>query len=66
MKLDVKEFEGKMQKTLTAYEKELESIRLGRANPYVLNKITVDYYGCPTQIAQMVRVLASTAFTSAI
>ena len=56
MKLDVKEFEGKMQKTLTAYEKELESIRLGRANPVVLNKITVDYYGCPTPINQMASV----------
>ena len=63
MKLDVKEFEGKMQKTLTAYEKELESIRLGRANPVVLNKITVDYYGCPTQISQMAEVKTTDART---
>ena len=63
MKLDVKEFEGKMQKTLTAYEKELESIRLGRANPVVLNKITVDYYGCPTPISQMAEVKTTDART---
>ncbi len=63
MKLDVKEFEGKMKKTLAAYEKELESIRLGRANPVVLNKINVDYYGCPTQISQMAEIKATDART---
>ncbi len=63
MKLEAKEFENKMKKTLTAYEKELESIRLGRANPVVLNKITVDYYGSPTQISQMAEVKATDART---
>ena len=59
MKLDLKEFESKMQKAISSYESELDSIRLGRANPVVLNKITVDYYGSPTQIAQMAEVKAT-------
>lgn len=43
MKLDTKEFETKMQKTLTALSTDFESIRVGRANPTVLNRIMVDY-----------------------
>lgn len=66
MKLDVKDYENKMKKTIAAYESELDSIRLGRANPVVLNKITVDYYGCPTQIAQMAEVKAVDARTLTI
>jgi ribosome recycling factor len=66
MKLDVKDYENRMKKTIGAYESELDSIRLGRANPYVLNKITVDYYGCPTQIAQMAEVKAVDARTLTI
>ena len=66
MKLDVKTYEERMKKTLTAYEKDLESIRLGRATPVVLNKITVDYYGCPTQISQMAEVKAIDARTLTI
>lgn len=66
MKLDTKEFENRMQKALAAYESDLESIRLGRANPVVLNKITVDYYGSPTQINQMAEVKASDARTLVI
>jgi ribosome recycling factor len=66
MKLDVKDYESKMKKTIAAYESELDSIRLGRANPVVLNKITVDYYGCPTQIAQMAEVKAVDARTLTI
>jgi len=66
MKLSTKEYEGKMQKSLSAYENELESIRVGRANPAVLNKITVDYYGCPTQINQMSEVKVVDARTIVI
>ena len=53
MKLDKKEFETKMQKSTSSYESELETIRVGRANPNVLNKITVDYWGVPTPITQV-------------
>ncbi len=66
MKLSTKDYEGKMQKTLSAYQTELESIRVGRANPSVLNKITVDYYGVPTQINQMSEVKVVDARTIVI
>ena len=59
MKLDVKEFESKMQKAISSYQSELDSIRLGRANAVVLSKITVDYYGSPTQVAQVAEVKAT-------
>ena len=43
----------KMNKTISVYEENLSEIRAGRANPNILNKITVDYYGVPTPINQM-------------
>lgn len=46
----------KMTKTIGALEKELAAIRAGRANPSVLDKITVDYYGAPTPVSQMAAV----------
>lgn len=63
MKLATKDYEAKMQKSISAYQTELESIRVGRANPAVLNKITVDYYGVPTQINQMSEVKVTDART---
>ena len=48
-----KPFEEKMQKSVHALEKELATIRAGRANPAVLDKVLVDYYGAPTPINQM-------------
>ena len=66
MKLSTKEYEGKMQKSISAYQNELESIRVGRANPAVLSKITVDYYGVPTQINQMSEVKVTDARTIVI
>ncbi|MBO4264869.1 MAG: ribosome recycling factor [Clostridia bacterium] len=56
MKLELKEFETKMSKTVSVYEEELQTVRCGRANPAVLNKILVDYYGTPTQISQMAEI----------
>ena len=49
----VKVYEGKMQKSLESLEREYASIRAGRANPHVLDKITVDYYGTPTPLQQV-------------
>ena len=46
-----KAYEEKMTKTMKNLEEELQSIRAGRANPHVLDKVTVDYYGSPTPIA---------------
>lgn len=49
----VKVYETKMTKTLDTLEREYVSIRAGRANPHVLDKLTVDYYGTPTPIQQV-------------
>ena len=45
-----KVYEEKMTKTLASLDKEYAAIRAGRANPHVLDRITVDYYGTPTPI----------------
>jgi len=43
----------KMAKTCSVYERDMQSIRAGRANPQVLDRIMVDYYGTPTPIQQI-------------
>ena len=53
MKLDVKEYEAKMKKSVDSYVKELSYIRAGRANPDILNRVCADYYGTPTPIPQI-------------
>ena len=50
---DLKFYEDKMNKTLDVLVSEYASIRAGRANPHVLDKIRVDYYGTPTPIQQV-------------
>lgn len=49
----INEFQDKMKKTLEHLETDYASIRAGRANPHVLDKIRVDYYGTPTPIQQV-------------
>nr|MBQ4317818.1 ribosome recycling factor [Clostridia bacterium] len=66
MKLNVKEYEDKMKKSASVYEAELSTIRAGRANPAVLDKITVDYYGTPTAINQVAAVNVTDARTIVI
>ena len=44
---------GKMEKTKDYYQKDMLSLRAGRANPQILDKITVDYYGTQTPLRQM-------------
>ena len=56
MKLDTKEYERKMQKSIEVYQENLAVIRAGRANTAVVSKITVDYYGTPTAVTQMAEV----------
>lgn len=51
----------RMGKCINALESELGTIRAGRANPTVLDKITVDYYGAPTPINQMASVSVAEA-----
>lgn len=50
---DYKPIEEKMKKTLFVLKEELTGVRAGRANPAILDKITVDYYGSPTPINQL-------------
>ena len=42
----IQKYEEKMKKTLASLESELVTIRAGRANPHILDKLAVDYYGC--------------------
>ena len=49
----VKQYEAKMQKAYDYLQSDFAGIRAGRANPHVLDKIKVDYYGTPTPIQQV-------------
>ena len=52
----VQPYEQKMEKTLSHLETDLQAVRAGRANPHVLDRIRVDYYGSPTPIQQLANV----------
>ena len=56
MAYSIKDFEVKMQKSIDSVEREFSSVRAGRANPSVLDRVLVDYYGTPTPINQMAQV----------
>ena len=49
-------YEEEIEKAIKHYESELASVRAGRANPHILDKILVDYYGTPTPIQHMANV----------
>lgn len=49
----IKKYEEKMTKTLDSLDRDYNGIRAGRANPHVLDKVKVDYYGTPTPIQQV-------------
>ena len=51
--MDFNSIEEKMKKTISVFEESLSEVRAGRANPNILNKIRVDYYGTPTPINQV-------------
>lgn len=53
---ELQEFEAKMKKTCEALESQLATIRAGRANAAVLDKILVDYYGTPTPVNQIASI----------
>ena len=61
MKEVLKKAEAKMNKRLDVMREDFAAIRAGRANPAVLNKIVVDYYGCPTPLQQMAAISVSEA-----
>ena len=66
MKLDTKEYESKMQKSISSYKENLSTIIAGRANPDVLKKIEVDYYGSPTAISSIAEIKVTDARTIVI
>ena len=49
-------FQDKMEKTLNNLEEEYAGIRAGRANPHILDKLRVDYYGTPSPIQSVANV----------
>ena len=57
------QYEERMQKSLDYLKTELQSVRAGRANPHVLDKVKVDYYGSPTPIQQLANVSVPEART---
>jgi ribosome recycling factor len=61
MSAETKVYEEKMDGVINHLTKELGAIRAGRANPAVLDKVTVDYYGAPTPINQVAAVAVSEA-----
>ena len=62
----IEKYEEKMQKTLDNLDREFNSIRADRANPHVLDKLKVDYYGSPTPIQQVGNVQVPDARTIVI
>jgi len=63
MKLDTRDYEAKMKKTISTYSENLSTIRAGRANPDVLKKVSVDYYGSPTPISSVAEIKVTDART---
>ena len=51
--MDYNEIESKMNKTISVLQENFSEVRAGRANPAILNKIKIDYYGVPTPINQV-------------
>ena len=66
MSSNTKVYEDKMKNSVEHLERELAAVRAGRANPAVLDKVTVDYYGAPTPIQQVASVAVSEARTLTI
>ena len=66
MKLDTKIYEEKMQKSIEAYKTELDSVRAGRANPNILSRVSVEYYGTPTPIKDIAAISIPDARTIVI
>ncbi len=62
----IKSYEERMIKAISHLESEYASVRAGRANPGVLDKVTVDYYGVPTPINQVATVSVTEARTLSI
>ena len=66
MKLDTRDFESRMKKTIASYTDNLSTLRAGRANPDVLKRVMVDYYGSPTPISSIAEIKVTDARTLTI
>ena len=54
--MDYTNIKEKMEKCINVYSEKLSEVRAGRANPAILNKVRIDYYGTPTPINQVAGV----------
>ena len=54
--MDYSKIKERMEKTINAFTEKLGEVRAGRANPAILNKIKIEYYGVPTPINQVAAV----------
>ena len=66
MSVELKEYKEKMGKSIDSLASEYTSIRAGRANPHFLDKITVDYFGQPTNLQSVANISVSEARTLVI
>ncbi len=66
MKEQIKKSEERMLRRINHLQEEFKAIRAGRANPAVLDKVTVDYYGTPTPVNQLAAVSVTEARTLTI
>ena len=66
MKLNTKDFEAKMQKSISAYQENIMTIRAGQANASVLSRVSFEYYGAPTLISTMADIRVADARTLTI
>ena len=54
--IEIKQYEEKMKKSIDSLLEEFDAIRAGRANPHILDKLKVDYYGSPTGLQQVANI----------
>ncbi|MCI5501672.1 MAG: ribosome recycling factor, partial [Lachnospiraceae bacterium] len=66
MSVELNQYEEKMNKSLDSLANEYTTIRAGRANPHILDKITVEYYGTPTNLQSVANISVSEARTLVI
>ena len=61
--MDFNDIEERMKKTISVFAENLSEVRAGRANPNILNKIKVEYYGVPTPMQQLANITVPEART---
>ena len=66
MSVELNQFEEKMNKSIDSLANEYTTIRAGRANPHILDKVMVEYYGTPTNLQSVANISVSEARTLVI